>query len=255
MIISPFFQVNENEVLIAVRNIPYVINTESNEISEAEMTLPAEFTNLVHALSAFTFENNEIKWYHGVNRMRYSIAESKFFLSNGEILKESFVNHILTAGVVRYEDKWKAELFVEAASNSSKYIILDFVQTFEGKGNTVDLFKVEENVYTSTFNHTTRTTKFAKMNSANSALEYVSTKTGLDATSFLAESLEGEAAERVVVLSKIENLEEMVHFLKDQRGLLADADRSIEEIKAADTLIESEISRLNIEIEALRTSL
>ena len=34
----------------------------------------------------------------------------------------------------------------------------------------------------------------------------------------------------------------MIAFLKDQRGLLAEADKSIEEIKAADTLISNEIN-------------
>jgi len=33
----------------------------------------------------------------------------------------------------------------------------------------------------------------------------------------------------------------MINFLKDQRGLLAEADKSIEEIKAADVLINGEI--------------
>tara|TARA_B110000977_G_scaffold138602_1_gene175995 strand:+ start:52 stop:189 length:138 start_codon:yes stop_codon:yes gene_type:complete len=34
----------------------------------------------------------------------------------------------------------------------------------------------------------------------------------------------------------------MISFLKDQRGLLAEADKSISEIKAADALINEEIS-------------
>lgn len=254
MILSPFYQVSENEVMFAVRGIAYVANTETNEIVEAE-NVPTEFSTLYEALSTFTFENNEIKWYHGVNRMRYSIQEGKFFLSNGEILKESFVEHILSAGVIRYTDKRTAELFVEAATKSDKFIVLDFVQTFEGAVNTVDLFKLEENIYATTTNDSTKMSKFTKFNTANAALEYVTEKTGLDATLFLAESLEGEASERVITLSKITNIEEMIHFLKDQRGLLADADRTIEEIKAADALIEGEISRLNAEVDSLRSTL
>lgn len=255
MIISPFYQVSENEILVAVRNIAYLVNTDTNEITEAEGQIPAEFVNLVEALNTFTFENNEIKWYHGVSRMRYSIEEGKFFLLNGHILKESFVNHILSAGVIRYEDKRTAELFVEAASNVDKYIALDFVRSYEGSSNIVELFKLEENIYATTFNKSSRTNKLSTFSTANSALEYVTEKTGLDATEFLAESLEGEAAERVIVLNKVEQLSEMVHFLKDQRNLLADADRSIDEIKAADALIEGEIKRLETEISELKSTL
>jgi len=255
MIISPFFQLSENQVLVAVRNLPYVVNTETNEISEAEGQIPSEFTRLVEALSAFRFENNEIRWFHGVNRMRYSIEEGKFFLGNSEILSESFVSHVLAAGVIRYEHKETAELFVEAASNVDKYIALDFVQTFENANNVVDLFKLEENVYTSTFNKSTRMQKFTRVNTANTAIEYVTEKTGLDASMFLSNLLEGEAADRVVTLKKIENLEEMIHFLKDQRNLLADADRSIDEIKAADALIEGEIKKIEADIAEVKSAL
>lgn len=255
MIISPLFQINENEVLVSVRNVAYVVNIETNEMHEAEGTLPAEFLRLVEALNAFKFNGNDITWYHGVNRMIYNIEESKFYLGNSEILAESFVNHVVTAGIINYADKRTAELFVEAANNSDKFIVIDFAQTFEGKLNTVDVFKLEENVYVTTFNKSTRIQKFNKVNTANSALELVAEKTALDATEFLAESLEGEAAERVVVLKKIDELVEMVHFLKDQRGLLADADRSIEEIKAADALIEGEIKKFEEEIASHRATL
>jgi hypothetical protein len=255
MIISPFFQLDENQVLVAVRNLAYVVNTDTNEISEAEGQIPSEFLRLVEALSTFRFENNEIRWFHGISKMRYSIEEGKFFLGNSEIISDSFVNHVLAAGIIRYEHKATAELFVEASSNIDKYITLDFVQTFENANNVVDLFKLEENVYTSTFNKYTRMQKFAKVNTANSAVDYVTEKTGLDASMFLSNLLEGEAADRVVTLKKVENLEEMIHFLKDQRNLLADADRSIDEIKAADALIEGEIKKIEADLAEVKATL
>jgi len=255
MIISPIFQISESEVLVSVRNTPYIVNIETNEMNEAEGSLPAEFITLVEALNTFKFDGSDIKWYHGIHRMSYNIAESKFYLGNSEILAESFVNHVVTAGIVNYASKRTAELFTEAAKNSDKFIVLDFVQTFEGKLNTVDLFRLEENVYLTTFNKSTRVQKFQRANTANTALEVVAEKTALDATAFLAESLEGEAAERVVILNKIEGLNEMIHFLKDQRNLLADADRSIEEIKAADALIEGEIKKFEAEIASHRATL
>jgi len=97
--------------------------------------------------------------------------------------------------------------------------------------------------------------KFTRVNTANTAIEYVTEKTGLDASMFLSNLLEGEAADRVVTLKKIENLEEMIHFLKDQRNLLADADRSIDEIKAADALIEGEIKKIEADIAEVKSAL
>ena len=48
---------------------------------------------------------------------------------------------------------------------------------------------------------------------------------------------------------------DIINFLKDQRGLLAEADKSIEEIRLADNLIESEIARFEEEIAELKATL
>ena len=44
----------------------------------------------------------------------------------------------------------------------------------------------------------------------------------------------------------------MIAFLKDQRGLLAEADKSIPEIKAADSLINEEIASWETKIAELQ---
>ena len=54
---------------------------------------------------------------------------------------------------------------------------------------------------------------------------------------------------------KISNIEEMITFLKDSRGLLADADRGLPEIKAADALIENEITRFDTKIIELKSTI
>jgi DNA-binding SARP family transcriptional activator len=115
--------------------------------------------------------------------------------------------------------------------------------------------KVGENIYISRINETAKIYNFFKANNANAALEFVAEKTNVDVTDFLAESLEGEAAERAKLLSTISEKTDIINFLKDQRGLLAEADRSIEEIKAADALIEGEIERFENEVKELQSEL
>jgi len=256
MIISPFYQIAENSILFAVDGVNYITNTEENTISIAEgVNIPAEFSNLVEALKVFKFKGNDITWYHGISTMTYSVSEGSFYLGNSKIIAESFVNHVLAAGVIRYQDRKTAELFTEAAKGIESLITLDFVFNAAGNGNRINLMVMDENVYIAHLNETTRLFNLTKATSANSALEFVSEKTGVDATEFLSHLLEGEAAERVVVINNIKELSEMVSFLKDQRGLLADADRSIEEIKAADALIEGEIARVEKEIETAKSAL
>ena len=66
------------------------------------------------------------------------------------------------------------------------------------------------------------------------------------------ELLEGEQAGQAEKALTIETYQDMVAFLKDQRGLLASADKSITEIKAADTLINEEISSWEAKISELQ---
>ena len=46
-------------------------------------------------------------------------------------------------------------------------------------------------------------------------------------------------------------MQEMIFFLKDQKGRLAEANRNLTDIKAADNLLDSEIKRISEEITEL----
>ena len=62
-------------------------------------------------------------------------------------------------------------------------------------------------------------------------------------------------ADRASVIATMAQKKDIINFLKDQRGLLAEADKSIEEIRLADNLIEGEIARFEEEIEELKATL
>ena len=211
-----------------------------NEIRETE-TVEPQLQRAIAAFESFDFTTSAVKWYHGPSKFIYSLEEGTF--KQGDILIEgnTFSNHVLAAGSVRYSEKPIAELFESIPNLLENFIVLDFAASFKGNNITVDLFKINEDVYVSRFNSTTRIAKFYKASSANSALESVLTDTGLDATKFLSDLLEGEAKENAQRLDLIEQYEDMISFWKDQRGLLAEADKTIEEIKAADVLINDEI--------------
>jgi hypothetical protein len=96
--------------------------------------------------------------------------------------------------------------------------------------------------------------KFGKLD-ANAAFDYVKEQTGYEITEMTQELLEGARKEAAEKLEKINLLEQMIAFLKDQRGVIAEADKSIQEIKEADTLINSEIKRLEEEVEAIKSGI
>jgi len=213
----------------------------TGSIIEEVETIEPSLRKAIQAFESFEFTTNSVKWYHGAVKFVYDLSEGVFMHNNMLIEGNTFTDHVLAAGTVRYGHKNVADLFESIPSLLQNFIVLDFAASFESKNVSIDLFKVNESIYVSKYNANTKMAKFYRAENANAALELVKEQTGQDATKFLAELLEGEAKELAEKAALIEKYEDMIAFLKDQRGLLAEADKSIEEIKAADSLISGEI--------------
>ena len=254
MTISPINIINENNVEFYLHGKSFTVNTEENTVVENE-AISNNLMPLAWALENFQFTNESIIWFKGASKVIYRTNESKFYLNNTQILDEGISNFLLTAGIIRYEETPIAEAFESAANNLDKFVNLDFVKTVNENGNLVDVMKLEENVYISRINETAKIYNFFKANTANTAVEYVTEKTNVDVTEFLSELLEGEMADRANTIATMAQKKDIINFLKDQRGLLAEADKSIEEIRLADNLIESEIARFEEEISELKATL
>lgn len=232
-------KVSENSIQFYLNG--RVFELVENKIYEAENINDAAFANAIRAFETFEFNENHVKWYHGTSRFVYNLAENKFTWGNTEILSESFANHIMAAGAIRYENLRTAELFQSIPAMLENYTLLDFAATFEGNGVVVDLMKTEDSIFVSRFNSNNKIAKFFEAKNANEALEYVKEQTGEDASSFLIESLEGEVATIAATNEQISQFNSMIEFLKDQREVIAGHDKSVAEIKAADDLIAAEI--------------
>ena len=245
--LAPFVKIEEN--------IQFYLNNRTYEIKENNVEIVENPTNsdLLKAISAFEsfeFINGTVRWYNGSSKFIYNIEENKFYNHSTEIL-ESFSNFALASGLVRYQDRNKAELFENLSTIIENFMVLDFATTYKKGGVTVDLFKLEENLFISRFNEDTKLSKFFSA-TANEAVEYIKAETSEDASPVVIEMLEGELAENAKKAEEIAKYEDMIAFLKDQRGLLAEADKTIEEIKEADALINSEIKSWEEKIEAVK---
>lgn len=218
-----------------------VFELNDNSISEVEKVESTQFLQAINAFEQFEFTAENVRWYHGVSRFNYNLAENKFTWGNTELLDEEFATQIMSAGAIRYENLQTAKLFGSIPSMLENYTILDFVACFEGNGITVDLMKTEGKVFVARYNNNNKISKFFEAKNANEALEYVKEQTGEDATSFLADSLEGEAAEIAKIQEQISEARDIISFLKDQRELISNYDKNVAEIKAADDLITAEI--------------
>ena len=254
MNLSPINIINENEIAFYLHGKSYTVNTAENTIVENE-EISNDMLSLAWALENFQFTNEAIVWYKGIYKMYYNIEESKFYMGNTEVLDENFTEFLLASGVIRYEEKSIAKAFENAARNIDKYVELDFVKTVNENNNLIDVMRVGGNVYISRLNESAKLYNFFKANTANAAVEYVTEKTNVNIADFVADLVEGELTEYVDALDELKKKGELVDFLKDQRNRLAEADRSIEEIKAADALIEGEIARFEAEIKELKATL
>lgn len=249
-ILAPFAKVEESfQFYVNGR----VFEMNDTEIKEVENSTNTNLNNAIRAFESFEFSNNNIKWFHGPSKFSYNLSEGTFHHNTMSIEGNPFSNHVLSAGLVKYNEKQTADLFESLPNIIENFINLDFAASFEGNNITVDLFKINEDVYVSRFNNETRISKFFKAKNANEAAEYVSNETGESANVFLKEMLEGESADIAKNEEEILKLESMISFLKDQKGLLAEeTDRDNEFIKSAESLINSEISECKEKIAGLK---
>lgn len=249
-ILSPFVKVNESYQFY-VNGRAFELN-EANDIKLIEGgAIDSKLKNAIAAFESFEFGNNTIKWFNGPSKFIYNIQEGTFSINESKI-ENSFSNHVLRSGVVRYNEAAKAELFESLPTMLENFINLDFAATFEGMDNIVNVFKLDEKVFVARINKETRISNFFKADNANQVVDFVNEKTGKSAASFLKELVEGQAAELAKIEEKVSEYETMITFLKDQRGLLAEADKSIEQIKQADNLISSEIKSWEDKIAELK---
>jgi len=249
-IISPVFVTESGDSYIALDGKAFLVG--ENTITEAEITTaPGEFRSLVLALNNFTLTNEGLTWFNGINRIRFVRESNNFFVNNSEVLAESLTNHLLSAGIVNYTNKAKIQLFEYAAQNINNFVSLDFAQKIEEGQVKCYVMKLNEDFYVYRMNEANKIYKFGKLD-ANAAFDYVKEQTGYEITDMTQELLEGARKQAAEKLNKISVLEQMIAFLKDQRGVIAEADKSIQEVKEADTLINSEIKRLEEEVEAIK---
>ena len=252
-IISPVFVTEAGDSYIALDGKAFLVG--ENTITEAEITTaPGEFRSLVLALNNFTLTNEGLTWFNGINRIKFVRESNNFFVNNSEVLAESLTNHLLASGIVNYTNKAKIQLFEYAAQNINNFVSLDFAQKIEEGNVKCYVMKLNEDFYVYRMNEANKIYKFGKLD-ANAVFDYVKEQTGYEITDMTQELLEGARKEAAEKLNKINLLEQMIAFLKDQRGIIAEADKSIQEIKEADTLINSEIKRLEEEVEAIKNGI
>lgn len=201
-------------------------------------------------LEATQTELNETKRSSIAVKFSYVKESNTFFAGKMEITlgsEEKLSERFFNIGYVKYADKSLIETFQVAAENFDAYKVLDFVEESTKDQITVVSMKAENNAFVYRRNNDTKIVEFKKL-LADAAVDYVAEQTGADVTELYAEVLESLVERRKAKNEKINLYQEMLSFLNDQVGRLAEADRNLADIKAADNLLKSEIKRISEEL-------
>ena len=184
---------------------------------------------------------------------RYNKESGKFFAGNIEVTmgsEERLSERFFNVGYIKYQDKAILELFQTAAQNFDTFKVLDFLTESKSGQVTVLAMRAENKAYVYRTNEDTKLDKFQQL-LADAAVEYVATETGADVTEQFSDLLESASNVTKMKLEKVALYKEMLTFLFDQRGRLAEADRNLPDIKAADNLIETEIKKVQADLKVL----
>jgi hypothetical protein len=186
---------------------------------------------------------------------RYVNETKKFFMGSREMVDAnetttSVTEHSFAMGAIKYEDKQLLNVFEFASKNFNNYMILDFVTETVDNNVKIYTMRADNHVYVYRMNEGTKIAKFERM-LADAAIDYVAEETGLDITFMVKDLLESAKVQSMLREKELNIRYEMISFLQDQRGRLAEANKNIPEIKAADMLLSSEIERISEEINGI----
>jgi len=210
-------------------------------------------TEVTKELDATQAKIEETKSSSIAINFRYNKESGKFFAGNIEVTmgnEERLSERFFNVGYIKYQDKAVLEMFQLASENFDTFKVLDFLTESKSGQVTVLAMRAENRVYTYRVNEDTKLDKFQQL-LADAAVEYVATETGADITEQFSDLLEAAASISKVKDDNINLYKEMLSFLFDQRGRLAEADRTLPDIKAADNLIETEIKKIQSDLKVL----
>lgn len=226
------------------------LSEQSKQLDESRKAYDDEMLSLTAKISDIENKLNESRRQPMIAVFRYVAESNTFYINSTEILDESFSNHVFALGMVTYDNMPKVKLFEKVANNYASYKHLDFVSESKDDDAYYAVLRSGKSAFLFRNMNESNLTTMSKVNAVD-AIEYMNENTGNDVSFMFEDILEDARVAKEAADKKIEQLHEMIAFLKDQRNMLADANKNIPEIKEADALINGEIAKLEEEIRVL----
>jgi len=181
----------------------------------------------------------------------YNAKENQVYVNNRKVSPDSLAENMFASGLINYSDKTILNIFENVVKHFNKFAVAESLVEIVDGTTTTSVIRHNSNAIVFKNNTANKITEFNSF-SALKTIEYLEEKTGEDVSFMFNDILEAKSKLQEKIDSKIEETRELISFLKDQRNILADANKNIPEIKEADNLIRTEISNFEQVISILK---
>ena len=230
-----------NERLIEVEALRKTHKLANNEVAVSEA---------VTIIEDLTKKIEELKKSATYVKYSYVAEENKVYVNNREVVLEGFADEAYATGYVNLKNKSILSAFEIAAKNFNSFSVVENLVEVKEGGVSYSTFRVRNKGYAFRNNTETRLEEFNEF-SPLATINYVAEKTGEDVSFMFEDVLQSNEDLKSRIDAKLEETYELIAFLKDQRNILAGANKNITEIKEADRLINDEIKKFEAVVSIL----
>lgn len=222
-----------NERLVEVEALRKTHKLANNEVAVSEAaTIIEDLTNKIE----------ELKKSATYVKYSYVAEENKVYVNNREVVLEGFAEEAYATGYVNLKNKSILSAFEIAAKNFNNFSVVENLVEVKEGGVSYSTFRVGNKGYAFRNNTEAKLEEFNEF-SPLATINYVAEKTGEDVSFMFEDVLQSNEDLKSRIDAKLEETYELIAFLKDQRNILAGANKNITEIKEADKLINDEIKK------------
>jgi predicted transcriptional regulator len=211
---------------------------KTHKLSNNEVAV-SEANNIIAELTA---KIEELKKSATYVKYSYVSEENKVYVNSREVVLEGFADEAYATGYVNLKNKDILTAFEIAAKNFNHFGIVENLTEVTEGDVTYSAFRKADKGYAFRNNKATRLEEFKEL-SPLATINYVVERTGEDLSFMFEDVLQSKEELQARIDLKLEETYELIAFLKDQRNILAGANKNIVEIKEADKLINDEIKK------------
>ena len=222
-----------NERLVEVEALRKTHKLANNEVAVSEA---------VTIIEDLTKKIEELKKSATYVKYSYVAEENKVYVNNREVVLEGFADEAYATGYVNLKNKSILSAFEIAAKNFNSFSVVENLVEVKEGGVSYSTFRVGNKGYAFRNNTEAKLEEFNEF-SPLATINYVAEKTGEDVSFMFEDVLQSSEDLKSRIDAKLEETYELIAFLKDQRNILAGANKNITEIKEADKLINDEIKK------------